>query len=240
MRDGKWKLVAKTHENKQLDKKNLELYDMETDPSEQHNLAAKHPERLNSMYNSWVSWAKSINAFPLDTREYGVRMQAYRRKINGSFDTNLGGWVVRKNEDVQGDIVIDRTGQLTGKNSAHIKMEKPGDKPAGLVMSWPFKATRGETFQVKLNAKANANTSFWLRLEKATENFDKVIDQEIKVSKKAGKATYESAEIPADETYRLALYFGKLAAGNEVFVDDIELIPLQSTKVKIQSKKDAM
>jgi arylsulfatase len=226
MRDGKWKLVAKTREKEQLDKKNLELYDMEADPSEQHNLAATSPGRINSMYNSWMSWAKSINAFPLDTREYGVRIQAYRKKINGSFDANLGGWVVKKNPNVEGEIVIDKTSRLTGKNSAHITVVKPGDKPAGLVMSWAFRASKGEAFKVTLNAKANTNTSFWLRLEKASEGFNKVIDQEIKVSKKVSKSSYQSIAIPADDIYRLALYFGALAKGDEVWVDDVELIPM--------------
>ncbi len=46
MRDGKWKLVAKTHENENLEKKNLELYDMHADPSEQKDLAAKRPRKI--------------------------------------------------------------------------------------------------------------------------------------------------------------------------------------------------
>lgn len=230
MRDGRWKLVAKTPEDKQLDKKSLELYDMETDPSEQHNLASKYPDRLISMFNSWESWAKSIHAFPLNTKQYGVRIQAYRRMINGSFDANLGGWTVKKNPGVIGEIAIDTSSQLTGKRSAHISMVKPGDKPAGLVMNWPFKATKGEIFKVSVNARANTNTSFWLRLEKTTGDFDKVIDREIKLSKKAGKTIYQSVQIPADETYRVALYFGNLAAGDEVYVDDIELVPMAKKK----------
>lgn len=230
MRDGKWKLVAKTDAGEQLDKKHLELFDMDADPSEMHNLSSKYPERLNSMFNSWMKWAKNIGAFPLDTREYGVRMQAYRRKINGSFDDNLGGWNIKKTPNVQGEVVIDTTGILTGKKSAHISMVKPGDKPAGLLLNWPFKATKGEVFKVSLNAKANKNTSFWLRLEKANGDFEKVIDQEIKVTAKANTNTFQSIAIPADDTYRIALYFGKLAAGDEVYVDDIELIPVTLKK----------
>ncbi len=228
MRDRKWKLVAKTVERTQFDKKHLELYDMDADPSEQHDLAAKYPDRVNSMYSSWMKWAKSIGAFPLDTREYGVRIQAYRRNINGSFDDNLGGWNVRKAPNVEAGIVIDSTRQLTGKNAAHISMVKPGDKPGELLLNWPFKASKGESFKVSINAKANHNTSFWLRLEKANGDFAKLIDREIKVSQKAGKFTYQSIQIPADDTYRISLSFGKLSAGDEVWVDDIQLIPIQS------------
>lgn len=225
MRDGKWKMVKKTEENHELDVNGLELYDMEADPSEQNNLAAKYPERVKSMYASWLKWAKSINAFPLDTREYNVRMQAYKRKINGSFDDNLGGWNIKKGPNVEGAIELDTNSRLTGKKSARITMVKPNDKEAGLVMHWPFKANKGEVFQLSLKTKANRNTSFLLRLEKATGN-EKPIDQKVKVTSKSSIASFKSFEIPADDTYRVSLYLGGLAAGDEVFVDDIELTPL--------------
>lgn len=228
MRDGKWKLVAKTPENEQFNKKHLELYDMDADRSEQHDLSAKYPERVNSMFNNWEKWAKSIGAFPLDTREYGARMQEYKKNVNGSFDDNLGGWNIKKAASVEAEVVIDSTSQLTGKNSARITMVKPGDKPAGLVMNWPFNAHKGETFTVAINSKANTNTSFWLRLEKSNGDFTKIIDQEIKVSPKTSKSTYQSIEIPKDGTYMVALYFGKLSAGNEVYIDDIQLIPIKN------------
>jgi len=232
MRDGKWKLVAKTDQGKQLDKKHLELYDMEADPSEMNDLSDKFPSRVNSMYNSWMKWARSINAFPLDTREYGVRMQAYKRSINGSFDDNFGGWVINKASNIEAEVVIDTNMQLTGKNSAHISMIKPGNMPAGLLLNWPFKASKGESFKVAIHAKANTNTSFWLRLEKANGDFEKIIDQEVKVTKTAGKTSYQSIKIPADDMYRIALYFGKLAPADEVFIDDIELILLENSKSK--------
>jgi arylsulfatase len=223
MRDGKWKLVAKTPEDSAFDRRSLELYDMETDPSEQKDLAGAYPDRVNKMYESWTKWAKSIGAFPLDTRKYGVRIQHYRRNINGNFDDNLGGWNIRKAPEVEADVVVDTTSQVSGKKSGHVTMIKPGNTPAALMMNWPFQAKKGETYKVAIKVKSNKPASFYLRLEKVSGEDIKAIDQEIKATMKIQGFTYQSVPIPADDHYRLALYLGKLQAGQEVWIDDIQL-----------------
>lgn len=222
LRDGKWKMVAKTPQGEKFDKKTIHLYDMEADPTEMNDLGAKFPARLNTMYADWLKWAKSIGAFPMDTREYNVRMQAYRRKINGSFDDNLGGWVVRKAPAVQGEILIDTSSRMTGKKSVHIIMEKPNEKPAGMVMNWQLRAEKGEQFMVRLRAKANHNTAFMARMETAGDEVSKIEEKELKVSTSTASFSFP-VRITEDGTYRIALYFGKLAAGDEVWIDDVEL-----------------
>lgn len=227
VRNGKWKLVAKTPGGEAFNRKNVHLYDMDADPTEMNNLAEKNRETANAMYDDWLVWAEKIGAFPLDTREYGERIQGYRRVVNGSFNDNLGGWNIRKENGVQGDVLIDTTGKLTGKHSALITMEKPGDKPAGLVMNWPFRAKKEEQFTVRINAKANKSTSFFVRLEKAGDDFAKLIDQEVSVSSDAKNFSFPKVQIPGDDTYRVALYFGKLSAGDKVWIDDVELVPVK-------------
>lgn len=227
VRDGKWKLVAKTPENEQLSKDALELYDMEADPIEMHNLASKYPGRVDSMYEGWLKWAKSINAFPLDTREYNLRAQAYRRRINGTFDDNLGGWAVRKAPAMQGAIELDSNSQISGKNSAVISVSEPGERPAALAMSWRFQARAGEKYIVRLKSKANQETSFFLRLEKPSGE-DKLIDQTINPGLKVSSASTQTVEVLQTGPYQLALYFGKLSSGSRVWVDDIELIPVNN------------
>jgi arylsulfatase len=65
IRDGKWKLVAK--ENKPW-----ELYDMEVDRTETHNLASAQPEKVRELNAQWDTWAKRANVLPLGTwREKG-------------------------------------------------------------------------------------------------------------------------------------------------------------------------
>jgi arylsulfatase A-like enzyme len=227
VRDGKWKLVAHTPENKTFDTKRLQLFDMDADPSEQHDLANKYPGRVKLMYDNWYKWAKSINAFPLDTREYNVRMQAYKRNINGTFDDNLGGWNIKKAPNVDAEILVDTTSQLTGKNAAVITMNKSNNKPAGMVMNWPFKANKGEVFRVLLKAKANQKTSFTVRLETATADSEKVIDNDIAVKTTTGTYSFQSAPILAGDTYRVAIYFGALANGDKVYIDDVQMIPVK-------------
>ncbi len=58
VRDGKWKLVAKGPQG------TWELYDMEADRSELHNLAARHPEIAARLSQQWENWAERSNVFP--------------------------------------------------------------------------------------------------------------------------------------------------------------------------------
>ncbi len=57
LRDGKWKIVARFPEQ-------WELYDMEADRTELHNLAAAQPERAKMMAAMWDDWAKRIGVQP--------------------------------------------------------------------------------------------------------------------------------------------------------------------------------
>ena len=58
LRDGKWKIVTRGPRG------DWELYDMENDRSEMHNLANRYPERVQEMAKQWEEWAKRTNALP--------------------------------------------------------------------------------------------------------------------------------------------------------------------------------
>ncbi|KAA8482844.1 arylsulfatase [Arcticibacter tournemirensis] len=227
VRDGKWKLVAKTAENEELSKDALELYDMNADPVEMHNLASKYPERVSSLYEGWLKWARSINAFPLDTREYNIRAQEYRKQVNGSFDDNLGGWTVKKNQALRGSIDVDTTSQISGKNSARISVTEPGERLAALSMNWRFASKKGEKYMIRLKTKAAGNSSYILRLEKPSGEA-KLIDQVINASDKVVSMNTGVVEVSENGPYQLSLYFGKLNRGDVIWVDDIDLIKLRN------------
>jgi arylsulfatase len=57
VREGKWKLVAKYG-------KPWELYDIDADRVESHDLAAKEPERVKTMAAAWDGWAKRAGVRP--------------------------------------------------------------------------------------------------------------------------------------------------------------------------------
>ena len=61
IRDGKWKLVAKGLQGK------WELYDMEKDRTEMHDLAAKMPAKAKELEDAWEAWAKRafVKPFPI-------------------------------------------------------------------------------------------------------------------------------------------------------------------------------
>jgi arylsulfatase len=58
MRAGRWKLAAVDADGE------WELFDMEKDPTEMHNLAASQPERVKAMADRWETWAKRTHALP--------------------------------------------------------------------------------------------------------------------------------------------------------------------------------
>ena len=72
IRMGKWKLVSsasKTNsfiwdKEESLDMKYWELYDMEQDRTELHNLAEKNPEIVSLMADKWLRWARRTGAIP--------------------------------------------------------------------------------------------------------------------------------------------------------------------------------
>ena len=59
IREGQWKLVAKGMAGK------WELYDIEADRAELHDLAAAQPERATALAAKWDEWAARANVLPL-------------------------------------------------------------------------------------------------------------------------------------------------------------------------------
>lgn len=60
IRQGPWKLVSKEDEP-------WELYNIDTDRAEQHDLSALQPERTKSLATQWDTWAARANVLPLGT-----------------------------------------------------------------------------------------------------------------------------------------------------------------------------
>jgi len=58
VRDGRWKLVAKGPQGA------WELYDMQADRTEQNDLAAAEPERVQAMAEQWLVWARRADVIP--------------------------------------------------------------------------------------------------------------------------------------------------------------------------------
>jgi arylsulfatase len=72
VRDGKWKLVAKENQP-------WELYDMDKDRSEMHNLAETNPNKVKELASAWDTFAEKSNVLPLGAWR-NKRAQALDRK----------------------------------------------------------------------------------------------------------------------------------------------------------------
>ena len=59
IRQGNWKLVRLANSPE-----GWELYDIDRDRAEQHDLASQEPERVKQMTAQWEAWAKRAGAIP--------------------------------------------------------------------------------------------------------------------------------------------------------------------------------
>jgi arylsulfatase len=65
IRSGRWKLVAKGVDGP------WELYDLDTDRGELHDLAAQQPDRVRELAARWQKWAETNDVLPLNP--FGIR-----------------------------------------------------------------------------------------------------------------------------------------------------------------------
>ncbi|PQJ28261.1 arylsulfatase [Rubritalea profundi] len=63
IRDGKWKAIRRGIKSKKP--KNWELYDIQSDPKEKHDLAKQNPERVQLLEKSWLTSRTVNQKFPL-------------------------------------------------------------------------------------------------------------------------------------------------------------------------------
>jgi arylsulfatase A-like enzyme len=77
-----------------LDRVDWELYDVDQDPSECHDLAAREPERLAAMVDRWWEEAERYQVLPLDNRPFSAfvleRPQDSMRRAQAVYYPNTG------------------------------------------------------------------------------------------------------------------------------------------------------
>jgi arylsulfatase len=61
LREGKWKILSMYRRDQP---RKWELYDMDADRTEQHNLAQRMPAKLTSMVARWQKWADRVGVQP--------------------------------------------------------------------------------------------------------------------------------------------------------------------------------
>jgi arylsulfatase len=75
-----WKAVTRHEGGKSFDDDVWELYHLDEDFSESHDLASAEPERLKEMVDLWWHEAERHGVLPLDDRNMAVTFRAARRK----------------------------------------------------------------------------------------------------------------------------------------------------------------
>lgn len=225
MRDKDWKLVAKTAENASFDPKTLELYNIGKDPTELNNLAESHAQKLDSMYNEWKKWADYAQVYPMDTREYNVRSQAYKKKINGEFDMDFGDWDIQNAGGVA-DFQIDKNTMLSGQSSAVITIQKKGLKPADAALMWVFPSDGIQQFEISFSALAEKNSQLNVRVEQQGKPGMKIAQKVYQIGKDKQTYSFQTGMIKEPGRYKLSFYVGDNPVGDKIWLDAITLNPV--------------
>ena len=104
IREGKWKLVAKGPSAP------WELYDMDVDRSELHDLSATHRELAEKMATQWENWANDANVFPWPWAEYRRRF-GFERRVGLVFELVFGNTPLRDSSPAENSFTINRAEQ---------------------------------------------------------------------------------------------------------------------------------
>ena len=224
LRDGKWKIVTRTHEGKKFNPHSIELYDMETDPTEMNNLAADNPVRVAKMFAHWQAWAQEIGAFPLDTRTYGVREQQYKRDhINGEFNENFGGWNVIRSPKSGVVFSIDTVNTISGGKTARADIEGLSGRPLDAHLKWTFvTAAKNSTASVSFQGRSSAQTTILVRLEEIGNKDGRVFEKLVVLGKGISRPVFDGMPLPARGQYQLLLLFGG-SEKSTCWIDDVRL-----------------
>lgn len=221
VRDGDWKIVLKTGEGNKFRPENIELYNMAQDPVEMKNLAKKYPERVRRMYEDWCRWAERINVYPLDTRFYGERQEAYRRVINGDFNDNLGGWAIRGGKSSNASFSVDTTGIFSGK-CVTANIAGRGKDYKSSFLKWNFPTTAADRVNIGFDFKSDSGNTVTLRLEKTRDTSAVLFSKTLPVYADRGHYSFRDISIPDKGHWQLVFYFGESDRG-KIWIDNIEM-----------------
>lgn len=138
-----WKAVTFHRRGNTYDQDPWELYHLDEDFSECHDLAAQHPERLKKLVERWWVEAGKYDVLPLDDRgfpERAVRYQSHGSpRLRTSFSLYTG---MSRIPSGAAPLMVDRSFRI----AAHLR--PTGAMPAGVIVSLGD-LSGGYTFFVK-------------------------------------------------------------------------------------------
>lgn len=122
-----WKAVARHVKGKDFDQDEWELYHLENDYAEIHDLSSAQPAKLREMLDRWWQEAKAFGVLPLDDRDW--ERAAERLKMMPTLAYEFHGGMARIDRLTSPDIT-DRSYRVTASFDA------PRGVAQGVLLAW--------------------------------------------------------------------------------------------------------
>jgi arylsulfatase len=86
--DGNWRLATRHDRGAPFENDVWELYDLDTDPNELVDLAARHPDKVRELVAKWEADAARYGVYPLDDRNLVIKLvqDRQRRGVRAEWD----------------------------------------------------------------------------------------------------------------------------------------------------------
>lgn len=156
---------------------------------------------------------------------------------NGEFDSGIIPWEIGSFNTGYGTTSIVQNAGLSGSNALKICPSEPGIANWEVQVLQYLPITSGKTYEISFTAKADANRSFTLAMQKNAEPYTMYLDKVVNLTTTAQNFNLQFKASTTDDTNRIKFFVG--LDTKCLYIDNVVVKEVLSTGInKLSTKHD--